>query len=68
MSIKGENKAKITNYFGALGVTVTNLDDAYMLIDGQYRINKGNLWWINLNTQEKGQGYSILLNRYKKWQ
>lgn len=66
MSIKGEHKAKITNFFKALGVSVSNLDDDYMLIDGIYRINKGNLWWTNLQTMEKGQGYSILLSRYKK--
>lgn len=66
MSIKGENKAKITNFFQALGVSVINLDDNNMLIDDTYQINKGNLWWKNLKTMEKGQGYSILLNRYKK--
>lgn len=66
MSIKGEHKAKITNFFKALDVSVLNLDDDYMLIDGIYRINKGNLWWINLQNKEKGQGYSILLARYKR--
>ncbi|MFK4011828.1 MULTISPECIES: hypothetical protein [Bacillus cereus group] len=66
MSIKGVNKAKITNFFRVLGVSVTNLDDDYMLIDGIYRIHKGNLWWSNLQTMEKGQGYSVLLDRYKK--
>lgn len=66
MSIKGEHKAKITNFFQALGVSVINLDDNNMLIDDTYRINKGNLWWTNLKTMEKGQGYSILLDRYKK--
>ncbi len=66
MSIKGEHKAKITNFFKALGVSVINLDDNNMLIDDTYRINKGNLWWTNLKTMEKGQGYSILLDRYKK--
>lgn len=66
MSIKGENKAKIMNFFQALEVSVVNLDDNNMLIDGTYRINKGNLWWTNLKTMEKGQGYSILLERYKK--
>lgn len=39
----------------ALGVSVSNLDDDYMLIDGIYRINKGNLWWTNLQTMEKGR-------------
>jgi hypothetical protein len=66
MSIKGENKAKITNFFQALGVSVINLDDNNMLIDDTYQISKGNLWWTNLKTLEKGQGYSILLSRYKK--
>lgn len=66
MSIKGEHKAKITNFFQTLGVSIINLDDNNMFIDDTYRINKGNLWWTNLKTMEKGQGYSILLDRYKK--
>ncbi|UWD49686.1 hypothetical protein NYR90_05475 [Clostridioides difficile] len=66
MSIKGMNKAKITNFFNEQGVTVLNLDDNYMLIDGIYKINKGNLWWTNIETMEKGQGYSQLLNKYKQ--
>ncbi|MGX7632599.1 hypothetical protein ACWOMK_27970 [Bacillus thuringiensis] len=56
MSIKGVNKAKITNFFRVLGVSVINLDDDYMLIDEIYQIHKGNLWWSNLQTMEKGQG------------
>lgn len=43
MSIKEINKTKITNFFNAQGITVLNLDDNYMLIDGIYKINKGNL-------------------------
>lgn len=63
-SIKSIHKAKITNFFKAKGAKVENINDDYMLIDERYKINKSNLWWTDLETGEKKQGYDSLLRRY----
>lgn len=65
-SIKTINRIKMVNYFKSKEIEIKDLDSDWLLIDNKYKINKANLYWRNLEDEsDKGQGYSILYDRYK---
>ncbi len=41
------NQDTIINYFATKNVTIEDIDDEYMLIDGRYKISKNNFWWTD---------------------
>ncbi|ONI46783.1 hypothetical protein AN642_02675 [Epulopiscium sp. SCG-B10WGA-EpuloA2] len=43
-----DNQQRIIEYFKAKNITVEDLDENYMIVDGKYKINKTNCDWSEL--------------------